>query len=85
MAELIGHLVNIALSLLMWLIIGRIALTLITGNTRTFFSEFFRRTTEPVYQVIRRLVPLPERLVPLAALLLIIALRILLLPLLRAG
>ncbi|MCM8750492.1 YggT family protein [Thermomicrobiaceae bacterium CFH 74404] len=85
MAELIGHLVNIALSLLMWLIIGRIALTLITGDTRTFFSEFFRRTTEPVYQVVRRMLPIPERLVPLAALLLIIALRILLLPLLRAG
>ncbi|GBD16960.1 hypothetical protein HRbin26_01870 [bacterium HR26] len=85
MAELIGQLINIALSLLMWLIIGRVVLTLITGDTRTFFSEFFRRTTEPVYQLVRRVLPIPERLVPLAALLLIIALRILLLPLLRAG
>lgn len=85
MAALVGQLVNLALSLLMWLIIGRVVLTLITGDTRTFFSDFFRRTTEPVYELVRRVLPIPERLVPLAALLLIIVLRILLLPLLQTG
>jgi len=80
--SLLAHLANVALSLFMWLIIGQLALRLLTGGRKTFFSELFRLGTAPVIAPLRRITPreIGDGHVAVFALLLIIALRIWLLP-----
>ncbi len=81
------QLVNAALSLFIWLIVGRVLLTLITGGHRNFFSDLFVRATEPIYRITRALLPaaVADRYVPLAALVGLLILRLALLPLIKLG
>lgn len=81
----VAQLANFALSLLIWLIVGRGALRLIAGERNDFFSTFFRRFTEPAFRLVRWVTfgAVPERLVPWLTLLVVLGLRFALLPLLR--
>jgi hypothetical protein len=78
----IAQLVNYALALCFWLIIGRLALTVLTGGRQGFFMGVFVKGTEPVYAVVRLITGgrLGDRGVALLALVLIVVLRIALLP-----
>jgi hypothetical protein len=82
----VAQLVNYLLALLFWLIIGRLALTVLTGGRQGFFMGVFVKGTEPVFAVVRMLTGgrLGDRGVALLALVLIVVLRLALLPLLRA-
>jgi uncharacterized protein YggT (Ycf19 family) len=86
MASSLAELLNYTLAFLFWLIVGRLALALLTGGRQTFISELFRRVTEPWYRLVRRITPgaISDRHIPFLGLLLIVNLRLLLLPLLGA-
>lgn len=79
------QLINTALSLMIWLIIGRVMLKLITGGHRNFFSDLFVRATEPVFRATKALLPVADRYIPFVALLGLLLLRIALLPLMKLG
>lgn len=71
--------VNFTLSFFMWLIIGRIMITLLIGNRQNFMVSFFVRFTEPFYKITRKLFPFAkESYIPPTAILIIVVLRILL-------
>jgi uncharacterized protein YggT (Ycf19 family) len=82
---IVAELLNYALALFFWLILGRIALTLLTNNRQGFFMGVFVKGTEPVFAVVRRLTGnrVGERGVALLSLLLLVVLRIALVPVLR--
>ena len=81
----VAELLNYALALFFWLILGRIALTLLTHGREGFFMGVFVKGTEPVFGVVRRLTGnrVGERGVALLSLLLLAVLRIALVPVLR--
>jgi uncharacterized protein YggT (Ycf19 family) len=81
----VAQLLNFALAMAFWLILGRIALTLLTGGREGFFMGVFVKGTEPVFAVVRRLTGgrLGERGVALVSLVLLVALRLALVPVLR--
>ena len=82
MTFVVAQLVNYALALVFWLIIGRLALTVLTGGRQGFFMGVFVKGTEPVFAVVRLLTGgrLGDRGVAVLALVLIVVLRIALLP-----
>jgi uncharacterized protein YggT (Ycf19 family) len=82
---LLAQLVNFALSLVFWAILGRMLFTAMTGGRESFVLGVFRKATDPVYGVVRRLTAgkLGDVAVAILALLLVTVLRIALLPLLR--
>ncbi len=63
--KLFVQLVNFTLSFCMWLIVGRVLVTLITGGRDNFMVSFFVRFTEPFYRLTAGIVPFarvsPER------------------------
>jgi uncharacterized protein YggT (Ycf19 family) len=79
---LIAHLLNFALSLFFWLIIGRAVLGLLSGGRSNFFTDLFRRGTDPVFAVVRKVTPkfVPDGSIPILSLLLLVVLRFALLP-----
>jgi uncharacterized protein YggT (Ycf19 family) len=87
MITLIAHLLNYALSLFFWLIIGRAVLGLLSGGRANFFTDLFRRGTDPVFRLVRRVTPgfIPDGSIPALTLLLLVVLRFALLPWLLAG
>lgn len=71
--------INYTLSFLMWMILGRILLTLMIGNRDMIFTRLFQKVTEPVYQVVRKALPfVKESCVPAVSVLVIILLRLVL-------
>ena len=87
MMAFIAQLVNFALSLFLWLIVGRCVLSLLVGGRPNFFTDLFRRGTEPVYALVRRVTPrrVGDRYIPWLSVLVLVLLRLLLVPLLREG
>ena len=85
MLTVLAHLLNFALSLLIWLIVGRFVLGLLVGRRENFITELFRRATEPVFQLVRRVVPafISSAYIPFVTILALTALRFALLPALR--
>lgn len=83
--SLLAQLVNFALALVFWMILGRLLLTAITGGQEGFFMGVFRKATDPVYTLVGRVTGgrLGNIATAVAALLFVTALRIALLPLLR--
>ena len=81
----VAQLINFALALVFWMILGRILLTLITGGRDNFFLGVMRKATDPAYAAVRLLTGgrLGEVAVTALALLLVVVLRLALLPLLR--
>ena len=84
MIFLLAQGLEFALSLLFWLIVGRLVLALLAGGRTSFVSDLFRRSTDPWYRLVRRITPraVSDRHIPFLFLLLILNLRLLLLPLL---
>jgi uncharacterized protein YggT (Ycf19 family) len=87
MIPLIAQLVNFALSLFFWLIIGRAVLGILSGGRSNFFTDLFRRGTDPVFALVRRITPefIPDGSIPALSLLLLVVLRFALLPWLISG
>ncbi len=85
------QLFNYTLSFIMWLIVGRVVLSIFTSNRQNFILSFFIRFTEPVYKVTRTIFPFArvtpgrqetfwgniEGFIPLLSIIIIIILRIL--------
>lgn len=70
---------NFALALLMWMIIGRAALGVLTGGRENAVQALFDRVTLPLFALTRRALPfVSQRWAPLAALLALGALRVML-------
>jgi len=71
--------INYTLSFFMWMILGRILLTLMIGNRDMIFTRLFQKVTEPVYLVVRKALPfVKESCVPFVSVLLIVVLRLVL-------
>ncbi len=71
--------INYTLSFLMWMILGRILLTLMIGNRDMIFTRLFQKVTEPVYLVVRKTLPfVKESCVPAVSVVVIILLRLVL-------
>ena len=72
-------LVNYTLSFLLWMVLGRVVLGIIIGGRQNIIQEIFKKATEPLYVITRKLVPFAEeKWVPALAILLIVILRIIL-------
>jgi hypothetical protein len=52
--------INYTLSFFMWMIAGRVVVTLITGGKQNFIIGMFQKITDPVYRVVRAIVPFAE-------------------------
>ena len=78
------QLANYTLSFLMWMIVGRALLTLVTGGRETIVTLAFVKVTEPVYAVTRKVLPFAAAgAVPALSFLLLVAARVALFLLLR--
>ena len=84
---LLFEIVNYVLAFFLWMLVGRLALAILSGGRRTFFTELFEKATAPPVFVVRRITPafVPDVHIPILALPLLLALRILLAPLAQAG
>jgi hypothetical protein len=83
MSSFLFELVNYVLAFFFWMLLGRIALAIVSGGRRTFFTGVFEKATAPAVYVVRRITPasVPDVHIPILALPLLLALRILLAPL----
>jgi hypothetical protein len=52
--------INYTLSFFMWMIIGRVIVTLLTGGGQNFITGLFQKITDPVYRVVRMIVPFAD-------------------------
>jgi YggT family protein len=79
MKIIIIQFINYTLSFFMWMIIGRLILKLMIGERDTAVTGLFRKVTEPVYWVTKKLVPFArESWIPALSILLIVIIRLLL-------
>jgi hypothetical protein len=87
MAPILFEIVNYVLAFFLWMLVGRIALAILSGGRRTFFTGVFEKATAPPILVVRRITPsfVPDVHIPVLALPLLLALRILLAPLAQTG
>jgi hypothetical protein len=76
----LAYVVYVLLQVQLWLIIGRYALKLISFGKQTFFTELFRRGTDPWFRLVRRVTPagVGDGHIPLLGVLLIFNLLLLL-------
>jgi hypothetical protein len=51
------QIINYTLSFVMWMILGRVVVTLISAAKENVVAGMFRKVTEPVYAVVRTIVP----------------------------
>lgn len=79
MKTLLIQFVNYTLSFVMWMTLGRVLLSLMLGGRANFIIDAFVKITEPVFVLVRRLLPfLRPAWTPAAVIFLILALRLLL-------
>ena len=57
---IVFQIINYTLSFLMWMILGRVVVTLITAGKQNLIIGMFRKVTDPVYNVVRAIVPFAE-------------------------
>ena len=62
-----------------WMMLGRIALAVISGGRHTFFTDLFRTATAPAFFVVRKITPatVSDFHIPILSLPLLLAVRIL--------
>jgi len=73
----IFQLVNYTLSFLMWMVLGRILLTLIIGARQNIMTTAFAKVTDPLYRLTQRIFPFAKGgWVPALSILLIIIIRL---------
>ena len=82
---LLGYALYVLVEFLLFFMLGRVVLTLLTGGRRTFFSDLMAKATFPAFWVVRRITPrsVGDGHIPILSLPLLLALRILLQPLAR--
>ena len=69
--------VNYTLSFFMWMILGRLIFTQIFGERDTAVSGIFKKVTDPVYRLTKKIVPMvTEKWVPALTIVLLIVLRL---------
>jgi hypothetical protein len=51
------QMINYTLSFLMWMIVGRIVVTLVTAGKQNFIIGMFQKVTNPVYSLVQAIVP----------------------------
>lgn len=85
MMPFVAQLAYVTVEFFFWMMLGRLVLGLLSGGRTTFFTELFRRATDPVVLVVRKITPgfVPDPHIPLLSLPLLLALRILLAPVSR--
>ena len=54
------QIINYTLSFLMWMILGRVVVTLISAAKENVISGLFRKVTDPIYIMVRAIVPFAE-------------------------
>ncbi len=54
------QIINYTLSFLMWMILGRIVVTLITAAKPNLILGLFQKVTDPVYRAVRAIVPFAD-------------------------
>ena len=52
--------INYTLSFLMWMILGRVVAMLLSGGGQNFITGLFQKITDPVYRVVRMIVPFAD-------------------------
>lgn len=73
----IFQLVNYTLSFLMWMVLGRVLLTLIIGSRQNIMTTAFAKVTDPLYRLTQRIFPFAKGgWVPALSILLIIIIRL---------
>ncbi len=62
-----------------WMMVGRLALAVISGGRRTFFTDLFRKATAPAFFLVRKITPasVSDFHIPLLSLPLLLTVRIL--------
>ena len=83
MTPILFEILNYILAFFLWMLVGRIALAILSGGRKTFFTGVFEKATAPAIYVVRRITPafVPDVHIPILALPLLLALRILITPL----
>lgn len=77
MKIIIIQFINYTLSFFMWMIIGRVILMLMIGERETVVMGIFKKVTEPVYRITRKIVPFAkESWVPALSIVFIIIIRL---------
>jgi hypothetical protein len=79
-------LLNYTLSFLLWMVLGRVVLGILIGDRQNIIMEIFKKATDPLYFVVRKLLPFAsDKWVPAFAIILIIIIRIILVVLFGPG
>ena len=55
--KVIYYLIAYTLQFFLWLVIGRVAILLLSAGKRNFLVDFFIRFTDPLYGVVRKMFP----------------------------
>ena len=77
MKIIIIQLINYTLSFIMWMVLGRVILSLILGNRQNFMTMLFAKITDPVLRITQRILPFAKGgWVPFLAIVLIIIARL---------
>ena len=79
MLVLAATLVLYTIDFFFWMMIGRLALAVISGGRRTFFTDLFQKATAPAFFLVRTITPasVSDFHIPLLSLPLLLTLRIL--------
>jgi len=83
MPPLLFEVLNYVLAFFLWMVLGRLALNILSGGRRTFMTGVFEKATAPPIFVVRKMTPafVPDAHIPILSLPLLLALRILMAPL----
>lgn len=77
MANTIIQFINYTLSFFMWMIMGRVVFAHLFGEKETAIYGIFKKVTDPVYTVTRKIVPRAgEKWMPALAILLLVVIRL---------
>jgi hypothetical protein len=57
---IVFQMINYTLSFIMWMILGRIVVTLISAAKQNLVLGLFQKVTDPVYNVVRAIMPFAE-------------------------
>ena len=86
MKIIIIQLINYTLSFMMWMILGRILLSLLLGGGQNFMTNAFAWITNPAYRITQRILPFAKGgWVPFFAIILIIMIRLALVVIFEPG
>jgi len=86
MEIIIFQIINYTLSFAMWMVLGRIILTLIIGNRQNIMLAAFVKITEPVFRATRVILPFAkESCIPFLSVLFIVILRVMLIIIFKTG